>query len=210
MKLLAKNAEDRYQSAYGAAWDLKQCLRQLEYPTLPSQRESLIITPFELAQKDGSEKFQLPQKLYGRTDQVNVLLEAFDRVCQGATELMLVAGYSGVGKSSLVHEMYKPITAKRGYFVVGQYDQFQRDIPYSALIQAFTELVNYLLTEDAEQLAAWKAKILEAVGNNGQVLMDVIPELHHIIGDQPAVPDVLPQEARNRFNYVFQSFIRAI
>ena len=206
MKLLEKNAEVRYQSGFGVKADLEKCLAL----TKKVFGNKLFSTHFELAQNDFSGKFEIPQKLYGRENEVNTLLQAFERVSQGSAEMMLVAGYSGVGKTALVHEVHKPMTSKRGYFASGKFDQYQRNIPYSALTQAFNEFCNYLLTESTVQLNQWREKILNAVGNNGQVLIDVIPQLELVIGKQPIVAKIGPTEAQNRFNLVFQNFFRAI
>ncbi|MEG4627993.1 AAA family ATPase, partial [Microcoleus sp. w1-18aA5] len=147
-------------------------------------------------------------KLYGRETEVETLLAAFERVSRGSTEMMLVSGYSGIGKSALVQEVYKPITKARGYFIAGKFDQFQRNIPYAAVVKAFQSLVKQLLTESENQLNSWKEKILAAVGANSQIIVDVIPEVELIIGPQPAVQELGTTEAQNRFNLVFQKFIR--
>jgi predicted ATPase/serine phosphatase RsbU (regulator of sigma subunit)/tRNA A-37 threonylcarbamoyl transferase component Bud32 len=204
--LMSKNAEDRYQSALGLKADLEKCLAL----TKKVFGNKLFSTNFQLAQNDFSGKLQIPQKLYGRDSQVNTLLQAFERVSQGAAEMMLVAGYSGVGKTALVHEVHKPMTGKRGYFAAGKFDQFQKNRPYSALSQAFNEFCRYLLMESAEILANWQTKILAAVGNNGQILIDVIPDLELVIGTQPEVAKVGPTEAQNRFNLFFLNFIKAL
>ena len=149
----------------------------------------------------------IPQKLYGRETQVNTLINAFERVSKGSRELILVSGYSGIGKSSVVYEVNKPITQKRGYFVTGKFDQFKRNIPYASLIQALSSLMQQLLTESSTQLEQWRSKILTAVGNNGQVVIDVIPEVELIIGKQAEVPQLSGTEAQNRFNRVFTQFI---
>jgi predicted ATPase/tRNA A-37 threonylcarbamoyl transferase component Bud32 len=201
MKLMAKMAEERYQSAWGLKADLEECFFQLQ--------ANGTIADFPLGSKDISDKFQIPQKLYGRESEVKTLLTAFDRVSQGTTEMMLVAGYSGIGKSALVQEIYKPITEKRGYFISGKFDQFQRNIPYSAVVSAFKQLVQQLLTESEQQLNLWREKILTAFGSNGQVIIDVIPEVELIVGKQSAVPKLGATESQNRFNLVFQNFIRA-
>ncbi|MCV6636101.1 AAA family ATPase [Candidatus Albibeggiatoa sp. nov. NOAA] len=201
MKLMAKNVEDRYQSAYGLKVDLEQLLQQLKQNTIQT---------FPLAQRDFIGKFQIPQKLYGRDSEIVHLLQAFARVTTGTTEMMLVAGYSGVGKSALVHEVHKPMTAKRGYFAAGKFDQYQRNTPYSAFIQAFNDFCRYLLTESEQQLSQWRNTILDAVGANGQVLIDIIPDLELILGEQPPVAVVGAKEAQNRFNLVFQSFMQVI
>jgi predicted ATPase/signal transduction histidine kinase len=201
LKLMAKAAEDRYQSAFGLAQDLQACLEQLE--------QTGQITHFALGAQDHSDRFQIPQKLYGREAQIQELLEAFDRVSQGTTELMLIAGYSGIGKSSLVAEVYKPMTKARGYFIAGKFEQFQRNTPYVAIIRAFQSLVQQLLTENEEKLHQWRQKLQSALGANGHVIIDVIPEIELVIGPQPPVPDLGPIESQNRFNLVFQNFIGA-
>lgn len=200
MKLLAKTAEERYQSAWGIKADLEKCLTQLQ--------NNGQISYFALGEQDISDKFQISQKLYGREREVETLLQAFDRVSQGATEMMLVSGYSGIGKSALVQEIYKPITWRRSYFISGKFDQFQRNIPYSAIVSAFQSLIRQLLTESEANLKQWKEKLQRAFGSNGQIIIDVIPEVELIVGDQPAVKDMGIVESQNRFNLVFQNFIR--
>ncbi|MBW4576210.1 MAG: AAA family ATPase [Aphanothece sp. CMT-3BRIN-NPC111] len=199
MKLLAKTAEERYQSTRGLKADLEACLHQLQ--------ASAEISVFPLARQDISDKFQIPQKLYGRQKEVTQLLSTFERVSQGKTEMVLVSGYSGIGKSALVNEVHKPIVRQRGYFISGKFDQFKRDIPYTSLIQAFQDLIRQLLTESEAVLQTWKQKLLKALGNIGQVIIDVIPEVKLIIGEQPPVPQLGSTESQNRFNLVFQKFI---
>jgi PAS domain S-box-containing protein len=199
MKLMAKNAEDRYQSAHGLKIDLEECQRQWQ------QAEQIEF--FLLGQQDISDKFQIPQRLYGREEEINILLDGFERVSQGTGELMLVTGYSGIGKSVLVQEIYKPITKQRGYFISGKFDQYQKDIPYVSLVQAFRSLVEQLLTESEVQIATWKEKLLAALGDNGQVIIDVIPEVELLIGSQPTIPELGFEEAQNRFNLVFSNFV---
>lgn len=198
-KLMAKNAEDRYQSALGLKYDLELALHHLE--------SSGTIPPFELGSRDMSDRFLIPEKLYGREQEVQILLQAFERVAAGSSELMLVAGYSGIGKTAVIHEVHKPIVKQRGYFIKGKFDQFNRNIPFSAFVQALRDLMGQLLSESDEQLEQWRTKILETVGDNGQVLIEVIPELERIIGKQPPVPDLSGIEAQNRFNLLFQKFI---
>ncbi|MBE9226544.1 AAA family ATPase [Phormidium sp. LEGE 05292] len=199
MKLLAKNAEDRYQSAAGILVDLEDCLTQLQ--------NTGKIADFSPGQRDKSGQFLIPQKLYGREIEVEKLMTAFERVSTGTSEMMLVSGYSGIGKSSLVYEIHKPIVGQRGYFIAGKFDQFKRNIPHAALIQAFSELIRQLLTENATQIAKWKEQLLNALGENGQIIIDVIPQVELIIGSQPQVPQLEPTESQNRFNRVFQEFI---
>ncbi|MBE9561375.1 MAG: AAA family ATPase, partial [Proteobacteria bacterium] len=148
--------------------------------------------------------------LYGRENEINALLQAFARVSLGTAEMILIAGYSGVGKTAIVNEVHKPMTEKRGYFATGKFDQYQRNIPYSALTQAFNEFCNYLLTESTEKLKYWQEKILSAVGNNGQILIEVIPNLELIIGKQSVAAQVGTTEAQNRFNLVFENFFHTI
>jgi PAS domain S-box-containing protein len=163
-----------------------------------------------LAESDFAGIFRIPQKLYGREKEINVLLETFERISVGPAELLLVAGYSGTGKTALVHEVQKPITAKQGYFIEGKFDQFQRNIPYSGWGQAFGAWVTHLLMESESQLDNWKTRILEAVGLNGKLLTDVIPHLELVIGPQPDVPELDGQATQIRFNNVFQRFIKVI
>ena len=208
LKLMAKNAEDRYQSAWGIKADLELCTEQLA--------ASGQINSIQLGLQDVSDQFQIPQKLYGRDREVALLIEAFDRVAalqdnsaaKFKVEMMLVSGYAGIGKSALVQELYRPITQKRGYFISGKFDQFQRNIPYSAIADALRKLVQQLLGEPDEQLQQWRSQLLSALGINGQLIIDVIPEVELIVGKQQPVPEVGATEAQNRFNRVFQQFIR--
>jgi len=202
IKLLEKTAEARYQSAYGIKADLEKLQENL--PGL----QDLAGLDFELAQHDISDRFQIPQELYGRESEIDTLRSTFERVASGKAEIMLVAGYSGIGKSVLVKEIYKSLTEKQGYFISGKFDQFQCNIPYSAVINAFKELAQQLLTETEAQLAQWKKKLLTALGPNGQVIINVLPEIELIIGKQPSVPQLGPSESQNRFNLVFQNFMR--
>lgn len=212
-KLMAKNAEDRYQSALGLKYDLEQCLYEL--------KETGKIESFEIAQRDISDRFVIPEKLYGREAEVKILLDAFERVAgnrlqtdetdtvrKPAAQLMLVAGFSGIGKTAVVNEVHKPIVRQRGYFIKGKFDQFQRNIPLSAFIQAFRDLMGQLLSQTDIQLQHWKTKILQALGENAQVIIEVIPELERIIGQQPVVAQLSGSAAQNRFNLLFQKFIQ--
>ena len=200
MKLLAKTAEERYQSAFGLKRDLEICLA--EY------REKGSIGNFQIAADDVSDRFQIPQNLYGREEEVGVLMETFQKVSQGGRELLLVAGRAGIGKSSLVQEVHRPITETRGYFISGKFEQYKRNIPYLSLTQSFKGLVRRILTEGAEEIKVWEDKILTALGENAGLIVDVIPEVELIIGKQPAVPVVLPGETQNRFIMVFRKFVQ--
>ena len=210
MKLLAKTAEDRYQSALGLKADLEICLRMLQ--------TSGNIAHFQVGELDSFSQFTIPQKLYGREREVSLLMDAFARVSnppqpppgkreKGGVEMMLISGYSGIGKSYLVNEIHKPIVEARGYFITGKFDQFQRNVPYSAVIYAFQALMKQLLTESETQLAQWKDKLVAALGTNAQVIIDVVPEVELILGKQPAALELGLTEAQNRFNLIFQSFI---
>src|SRR5436190_5234794 len=201
-KLLAKAAEDRYQSAFGLKQDVDRCLSEWA--------AKRTISTFDLAQQDVPDRFFISQKLYGRDREVADLLRAFDETCEGRTGLMLVSGYSGIGKTSLIHELYKPIVRQRGYFIAGKFDQVVRNIPYGALTQALRSLVWQLLTESENRLSLWRTRLSGALGTNGGVLAEVIPEIELIIGEQAPPPPLDPTEARNRFGYVFQSFVSAL
>jgi predicted ATPase/GAF domain-containing protein/tRNA A-37 threonylcarbamoyl transferase component Bud32 len=209
LKLLAKTAEERYQSAFGIVADLEECLRQFQ-----SKGE---IADFPLAQQDFSERFSIPQKLYGREQEIERLLSTFARInsenssqeqTEKSVEIILVSGYSGIGKSALVQELYKPITQQRGYFISGKFEQFKRNIPYSAIAAAFRSLVQQILAENEAQLSEWREKLLEVFGSNGQAIIEVIPEVELIVGPQPPIQQLEPMEAQNRFNLIFQKFVR--
>lgn len=198
-KLMAKAAEDRYQSAHGILHDLGLCERALAGELAPG---------FEPGAHDASDRFAVPQRLYGRQREVAAVLETFRRVSDGRSELLLISGYSGVGKTALIQEVYEPITERRGYFAGGKFDQLQRNVPFSALCRALRDLVRQLLTESEERLVQWRLRLLEAFGANGQVIVDVIPDIELIVGPQEPVPELGSAEAMNRFNLVFSSFIR--
>ncbi len=205
MKLLAKTAEDRYQSASGLKADLERCAN--EWTTTGT------IADFPLGERDFPDRFLVSQRLYGREQEVEQLLQAFDQACQGNVEtgaMLLVTGYSGIGKTSLIQELYKPIVRQRGYFISGKFDQVARANPFGALIQAFRGLVRQLLTESEERLAVWRIQLAEALGVNGGVLSEVVPEIELIIGKQAPPPMVGPTEALNRFQLVIQNFVAAI
>src|SRR4028119_2208745 len=199
-KLMAKNAENRYQSALGLKHDLEICLAQLQ--------KTGNIETFALGTRDITDHFLIPEKLYGRETEVDNLLAAFERVSTGSAEMMLVAGFSGIGKTAVVNEVHKPIARQRGYFIKGKYDQFQRNIPFSAFVQAFRELMGQLLSETDAQLQTWKTNILTAVGESGQVLIEVIPELERIIDPQSPALELSGTAAQNRFNLLMQKFVQ--
>jgi PAS domain S-box-containing protein len=199
-KLMAKNAENRYQTARGLKHDLECCLVQLQ--------ETDSIEKFDLATRDITDRFLITEKLYGRESEVYNLLVAFERVSIGNAEMMLVAGFSGSGKTTVVNEVHKPIARQRGYFIKGKYDQLGRNIPFSAFVQAFRELMGQLLSESDTQLQTWKTRILTALGDSGQVLIEVIPELERIIGPQSPALELSGSAAQNRFNLLMQKFVQ--
>src|SRR5713226_924873 len=199
-KLLAKTAEERYQTAAGLESDLRRCLAEWE-------RERRI-GEFLLGEHDTPDRLLIPEKLYGRQREVETLLASFDRVVKsGAPELVLVSGYSGIGKSSVVNELHKMLVPSRGLFASGKFDQYKRDIPYSTLAQAFRSLVQPLLGKSDAELASWRDALLEALGPNGRLMVDVVPELKLILGEQPPVQELPPQQAQSRFQLVFRRFI---
>lgn len=200
LKLMAKSAEDRYQSAFGLVSDLKKCLDLIKQKR--GDRE------FETGRDDRSAQFIIPAKLYGREKEIKTLLDTFDRVSTSPTQLFLVTGSAGVGKTALVHQIYKPITEKRGYFISGKFEQKKKSIPYSSLIQLFHEFVKQLLTESDADIYEWKKKILTVLGTGGQTIIDVIPEVELIIGPQPPVQELPPRESQNRFILLFLEFVR--
>jgi PAS domain S-box-containing protein len=202
MTLLAKNAEERYQTAAGLEADLRRCLTEWQSHSR--------IGPFPLCADDSPDRLLIPEKLYGREREVDTLLAAFDRVvAQGVTEFVLVSGYSGVGKSSVVNELHKVLVPPRGLFAAGKFDQYKRDVPYATLAQAFQMLVRQILVKSEADLDQWRRALLEALGPNGQLMVNLIPELEFVIGEQPPVADLPPQEARGRFQLVFRRFICA-
>ncbi len=200
MKLLAKNAEERYQTAAGLEADLRRCLFEWQ-----SQGR---IDPFPLGASDMSDRLMIPEKLYGREREIDALLGAFDRVvAQGPAELVLVSGYSGIGKSAVVNELHKSLVPPRGLFASGKFDQYKRDIPYATLAQAFESLIHPLLSKSEEELRIWRDALHEALDPNGSLIAELVPGLKHIIGEQPPVPELPPEEAKGRFLLVFRRFI---
>jgi len=200
MKLLAKTAEERYQTAAGVESDLRLCLLDWEARGR--------IDEFSLGEHDTPDHLLPPEKLYGRVREIDDLLASFDRVVvSGVPELVLVSGYSGIGKSSVVNELHKVLVPPRGLFASGKFDQFKRDIPYATLAQAFQSLVRRLLGKSQAELQDWRNKLQDALGPNGLLIVDLVPELKLIIGEQPPVPPLPLQDAQCRFQLVFRRFI---
>jgi predicted ATPase/class 3 adenylate cyclase len=200
-KLMAKNAEDRYQSAFGLIADLERCRDQLD--------QTGVIAGFDIGRQDLSRTFDIPQRLFGRDAPRSELLGVFDLVASGSTELLLVAGESGVGKTALVSELAGQLVRRDGHMVSGKFDQLRRNTAYAAMIDALHEFVQQLLTEPDEALATWRRRLLEALGTNGQLIVDVVPDIERIIGPQAPVAELPPTEALNRFRLVFANLLRA-
>ena len=200
LKLLAKTAEERYQTAAGLERDLRRCLAEWE-----AQRR---IDAFPLGQQDTPDRLVIPETLYGREREIETLLGAFDRVVNsGRPELVLVSGYSGIGKSTVVNELHKALVPSRALFAAGKFDQYKRDIPYATLAQAIQSLVRSLLGKSDAELAGWRDALGEALGANGRLVIDVVPELKLLIGEQPPVQELPPQQAQGRLQLVFRRFL---
>jgi PAS domain S-box-containing protein len=200
MKLLAKTGEERYQTAAGVESDLRRCLAERE-------RKGRI-DRFALGEHDAPDRLLLPEKLYGRAREIETLLACFDRIVNnGTAELVLVSGYSGIGKSSVVNELHSVLVEPRGLFASGKFDQYKRDIPYSTLAQAFQSLIRPLLGKSDPELTGWREAFREALGSNGRLIIDLVPELKLIVGDQPPVPELPPRDAQRRFQLIFRRFL---
>jgi PAS domain S-box-containing protein len=201
-RLLAKTVEDRYQTAVGLEADLRRCLVEWEMQGH--------IAAFPLGTHDISDQLLIPEKLYGRELEIDALVAAFDRVvAHGTPEFVLVSGYSGVGKSSVVNELHKVLVPPHGLFASGKFERYKRDIPYTTLAQAFQTLVRQILVKSEVEVDQWRHALREAVGPNGQLIVNLIPEMEFLIGKQPHVPDLPPQDAQNRFQLVFRRFLGA-
>jgi PAS domain S-box-containing protein len=200
MKLLAKTAEARYQTAAGLASDLRQCEKQLQVLGR--------IEHFPLGTGDVPDRLLIPETLYGRQREVAALVAAFDSVAAGGqAALSLLSGYSGVGKSSVVNELHRSLVSHKALFAAGKFDQFQRDIPYATLAQALRGLVQQLLAKSESDIAPWRESLQTALGSSGQLIVDLVPELEPIVGKQPPLPEVSSLEAPNLFRVVLLRFL---
>lgn len=200
MKLIAKESEQRYQSAAGIVYDLSKCLESL--------RTSSVVEDFEVGMNDISNKFQIPQKLYGRDREIEKLNKIYEKVAEGGSHMLLVGGYAGVGKTSIIQEVYRPVAEFGGFFASGKAEQLQVNTPYYVFTQAAKELIRMLLQEPDFILEQWKVRLLTALNNNGQLIIDLVPELASIIGAQPKVKELEPTENRNRFLNTFGNFFK--
>jgi predicted ATPase len=200
LKLLAKSADDRYQGAWGIKTDLEECLIQIE----TKER----IDPFSLGARDISLRFLIPQRLYGRNSEIYVMMNALDRVRQGRKEMILISGEAGVGKSALVREFSESVFRTEGSFISSKFEQFQPTGGSSGFTGALQGLIRHLLMETEARLNDWRTTIMAALGSNGRVITDILPELERIIGLQPPVPDLSPTESENRFRFVFKRFFK--
>jgi predicted ATPase/serine phosphatase RsbU (regulator of sigma subunit)/tRNA A-37 threonylcarbamoyl transferase component Bud32 len=203
LKMMAKNAEDRYQSGKGIRSDLEKCLDML--------KKNNIIKPFTLCEEDISDTLHIPEKLYGRSESIEILLNKFAAASlpEAKPAVVFISGVSGIGKSSIINEIQKPMLEKKGYFITGKYDVFRKSTPFSAIIAAFRDLIDMLLSESESALETWKNEIMKELGENSAVILDVVPQLKLVIGEQPQAPELSPEETENRFGYVFQNFTKA-
>src|SRR5262249_8578141 len=200
MKPLAKRAEDRYEAAAGLESDLRRCQTEWE--------ARCRIDDFPLGEHDSPDHLLIPEKLYGRQREVDTLLASFDRVVNGGTpELVLVYGYSGIGKSSVVNELQPVLVPPRGLFASGKFDQLKRDIPYATLAQALQSLLRPLLGKSDAALVPWRDALQETLGSNAGLMVDLVPELRVLIGEPPPVVELPPQDAQQRFQMVLRQLI---
>ena len=199
-KLLEKMPEERYSSIIGIKSDIQECYKQWLNKSKSSD--------YLLGSNDIKDHLSISRSLYGREQEVHQLIEAYNRVSRATKEIVFIAGYSGIGKTSLVKEVHKPIVQNRGYYIQGKFDQLQRSVPYSAIVAAFQGLVKQVLSESETQLDELKKQLIHSLGNIGQVVIDVIPEVALIIGKQPPVHPLNPTDAQIRFNLIFQNFVR--
>jgi len=201
MRLIEKKAEDRYRSEAGLIADLEICLAQYT--------KYKAITEFKLGKNDISTKFEIPNKLYGRENEIDKIYLQFEEMCvNGNCELLLVSGNPGVGKTALINEVQKPLVAKYGEFIDGKIDQYQKDQPYLAMSQAFTKLIERILCENEESLAAWHSKIKTELGDLAQLMVDMIPALEHTVGKCPPVIALNPAETKIRLHLLFRKFVK--
>ncbi|MBE7412543.1 MAG: AAA family ATPase [Leptospiraceae bacterium] len=199
-KLMAKSPEDRYQSAYGL-----KCELEYTYEQFANKKN---ISDFQVGSLDISDRFVLPQKIFGREKEVTNLLNCYEKVLEGETRIMLVSGLPGIGKSRIVNEVHKPIVKSHGFFISGKYEKLRKDVPFSSIIQAFQNLIRQILSESEIRIEEWKTKILNSIGSNVEIIIKVIPELELIVGKHPQAAELNSEESQNRFNYTFVNFVK--
>lgn len=199
LKLMSKAGEERYQNSFGLMSDLQNCLDQLNRIGK--------IERFKIGERDVPIKYIEPQDLYGREREIQILLDSFGRAAAGKREAVFISGPPGIGKTVLINETHRAIVEKRGYFISGKYDQLTRDVPYLGILEAFERLARQILAESEDRIEMWRGKLLDALGPNGRIITDIIPDFKLIIGEQPELPDVGPEELRNRFNLFFERFV---
>jgi len=201
-KLMAKNANDRYQSGIGLQLDLEKCLEMIE--------ETGQIQPFPLSEHDVLDHLNLSQKLYGRENEIQVLMQAYERISRGSVEALMVCGYSGIGKTMLINEVHKPMIQHKGYFIHGKFDQLQRDKPYTAITEALNQLARLILAEPESRFNEIKKSIESAMGSVGQVIIDLAPDIALIVGEQPPLEPLPPKETENRMKIFFKQFLHVV
>jgi|GEM_PF-796114 len=200
MRLLAKNPDERYQSGFGLWSDLELCRERL--------RDGGEIGSFTLGSRDAPIRFIFPERIYGRQEELGLLISAYDSVMDGPTRLAIIRGPSGIGKTALINEFHMTVLERRGLFVSGKFSKTPGGTPYAALVQALGSLVQHLLMENVDQIGRWRSDLLRILGPNGKILTDLVPELTKIIGAQPALPEVDHREFQNRFIMVVGNFIQ--
>lgn len=201
-RLMSKNPEDRYQSAYGLKYDLENCRIQL--------KDTNEIEEFPLQGQDFRGELVFSNRLFGRESELNDLKNIFESCAKGQKQLLTVTGFSGTGKTSLVHQLYEPVFKARGMLLSGKFEKFQRDIPYFGFQQLFLEFVQNIQSLDQGEVEAWKENIRNATFPIGKVLSQVQPQLDLFVGEQPSLPELNGPEAQNRFNYAILSFLRSL
>ena len=201
MKLIEKSAESRYQSSFGIISDLEYCLNN-PYSLFASEK-------WVIGKSDVQSKFKFPQKLYGREDEINILDDSFKQLSfYNKSMLVLLQGQAGIGKTSLVGEIQKVITERNSYFISGKFEKYKQDIPYYAFIQAFNQLITYMMSESEQVLSNWRIKIIEALSTNAWLVTNVVPNLERIIGVQEESQTYSAQEAHNCFVLTIQRFVQ--
>lgn len=204
-KLMQKKAEDRYQSAAGLKQDLEKCLQNIEYS------DGVYKIPFfAVGRYDMPDKLHFPEKVLGRAAEIKRLIAAFDQVREGSPKVILIAGYSGVGKTTLVQELYRPVKNSGGMFIQGKFHQYRVNTPYASFVQAFDSLFREILAGSKDQISAWKNKVTGLLGANTSIITDIFPRLENIIGLREPVDQLPLSEAQNRLHQVVINFLQVV